>query len=120
MRALFAAGVAALVLCSVGCAGTYRPATAYPRPPLGFVYGHNSAPLQVDFEGESLGAKRGTATTHWLRDIILTGLPLAAWGEASIEAAARDGGITEVKHADYEIMNVLGVYMAFTVHVYGD
>jgi hypothetical protein len=39
--------------------------------------------------------------------------------DASIEAAARQGGLDEVAYADYEMMNVLGVYSEFTVHAYG-
>jgi hypothetical protein len=46
---------------------------------------------------------------------------LVAWGDASYEAAARNGNITVLKHADQEIFQVLlGVYSRWRVVVYGD
>ncbi len=76
--------------------------------------------MQLDFRDTSFGTKKGTAQVQYIRDILITGLPLASWGSASIQDAARDGGITHVRHADYEVMNVLGLYVEFTTIVYGD
>jgi hypothetical protein len=45
---------------------------------------------------------------------------LFAWGDASVAAAARDGGITTIRHADYEYLNVIGLYTSFTTVVRGD
>lgn len=47
-------------------------------------------------------------------------LGLIAIGDASIEAAMKDGGITKIHHVDYESKNILGVYATFTVIVYGE
>ena len=41
-------------------------------------------------------------------------------GDASIEAAARNGGITKIHHVDYRSTNILGIYAKFTVYVYGE
>ena len=51
---------------------------------------------------------------------LMTGLPLASWGGASIEDAADAGGITDVKHADYEVLTVLMFFRKFTLTAYGD
>ena len=52
--------------------------------------------------------------------VLTTGLDLFAWGDASEKAAAANGGITTVRHADYELRAVLWVYRTFTIDVYGD
>lgn len=43
-----------------------------------------------------------------------------ATGDASIQTAAQNGGITEIHHVDYEAQNVAGVIADFTVVVYGN
>jgi hypothetical protein len=46
---------------------------------------------------------------------------LVAWGDASYAAAAANGGITTLRHADQEVFNVLfGLYTRWRVVVYGD
>ena len=42
------------------------------------------------------------------------------WGDASIEAAAQEGGIQTVHYVDYEVLSVLGIYVQLTVEVSGD
>jgi hypothetical protein len=82
-------------------------------PPPGIVFTNNKAPLDLDYQKTDVGSKVGKASTKSI-------LGLFAWGDASTLAAMRDGGITEVKHADYEYLNVIGIYQAFTVVVRGD
>ncbi|MFP5441585.1 MAG: TRL-like family protein [Gammaproteobacteria bacterium] len=41
-------------------------------------------------------------------------------GDASIQTAAQNGGITEIHHVDYEAQNVLGIVTDYTVVVYGN
>jgi hypothetical protein len=45
---------------------------------------------------------------------------LFAVGDASIEAAAKSGGITKIHHVDYETQVILGVLADFTTVVYGN
>jgi hypothetical protein len=47
-------------------------------------------------------------------------LGIIATGDASIEAAARNGGITHIHHVDYESHNFFGVVATFTTVVYGN
>ncbi|MCL1971497.1 MAG: TRL-like family protein [Endomicrobia bacterium] len=45
---------------------------------------------------------------------------LVAMGDASIEAAAKAGGITKISSIDYESKTILGIISTFTTVVYGD
>jgi hypothetical protein len=48
------------------------------------------------------------------------GIVLFATGDASISAAASNGGITRIHHVDHETMNILGIYAKYTTIVYGE
>ena len=43
-----------------------------------------------------------------------------ALGDASIQAAAREAGITRIHHVDYQAKSYVGVYTIYTIIVYGD
>jgi hypothetical protein len=45
---------------------------------------------------------------------------LVATGDASIEAAVKDGGIQKIKYVDYKTKNLLGIIGEYTTYVYGD
>jgi hypothetical protein len=98
-------GVAlAAVLVLASCAIVVSPA-------MGTIYTEVKAPL--------------TATQHPTYSRIgkaecTSILGLIAQGDASIEAAAKAGGITKIHHVDYEAKNILGIYGKFTTVVYGD
>jgi hypothetical protein len=47
-------------------------------------------------------------------------LALVAIGDASIQTAAKNGGIKRIKYVDYEVRNILGVYGEYKTIVYGD
>jgi hypothetical protein len=82
-------------------------------PPTGAVYMSAKAPLDIDVAATDLGTKDGQATSHSV-------LFLVAWGDASVGAAARAGGLKKIKHVDYDYFNILGVYQEFTTIAYGD
>lgn len=102
-------GLLAALLLTTGCAFYSAPVV----PALGWAYTNTQAPLDVDYDQTQLGSKTGRASVSSV-------LGLFAWGDASTTAAARDGGITTIRHADYEYLNVLGVYTTFTTVVRGD
>jgi hypothetical protein len=56
--------------------------------------------------------KRGTASAEGY-------LGLVAQGDASIQAAAEDGGITNIHHVDFNTRSILGLYVEHTTIVYG-
>lgn len=45
---------------------------------------------------------------------------LVAMGDASIQTAAREAGITRIHHVDYQSKSYLGLYTIYTIIVYGD
>ncbi len=80
----------------------------------GCAYVNVKSPLDVDLNRTTLGARTGVAEARSI-------LWLVAWGDASYAAAAANGGITTMRHADQEVFNVLfGLYTRWRVVVYGD
>lgn len=80
----------------------------------GCAYSHIQRPLDENYDNTTLGTKVGRASTHSL-------LWLFAWGDAGTRAAAEDGGISVITHADSEYkMIFFGMYTEVTTVVYGD
>ena len=96
---------AMLVVVLAGCF------TAPVVPPAGLIYTGYEAPMDINTDATQMGT-RGEAYSHCI-------LGLVAWGDASIEAAAQDGAISTVNHADYRALNILLLYQRFTTIVYG-
>jgi len=71
-------------------------------------------PLDRDLNRTPIGTKVGRSS--------MTGvLWVASWGDAGIHAAAQEGGLTTIHHADQEVVLVLlGLYLKLTTVVYGD
>lgn len=101
----------AIMLISFGLFGC---TTAPFQPSVGVMYTDTKAPLQLDYNNTDIGHRVGTGTSTSI-------LGLFAFGDCSIQGAAREGGIKTIKHTDYEFTNVLfGVFTKTTVYVYGD
>lgn len=80
----------------------------------GCVYMKVQRPHDKNYERTELGEKIGTS--H-LKSVLW----LFAWGDAGTKAAADNGGITVIKHADVEYyVLLLGLYTRITTVVYGD
>jgi hypothetical protein len=109
-RLALGSGLLAIALVTSGCAGFFSAPVV---PPLAFVYTNVQAPLDADHDETQLGTKQGSASTQNVLGIV-------SWGDASTSAAAKDGNVTVIRHADYEFFNVLGVYSRFTTVVRGD
>lgn len=101
LKSLAFAGAAAFMLSS--CAMTTSPVS-------GFLYTDVSAPLQAT--SNSVGSKVGTASAKSILGWVGT-------GDASINAAAKSAGITEISHVDYNATNILGLFATYEVVVYG-
>ena len=78
---------------------------------VGYVYQSQKSPGMVT--SNTLGSKVGTAEATSISGIVST-------GDASINAAAKAGGIKKVSHVDYETSNILGIYAKHTTIVYGE
>lgn len=80
----------------------------------GCAYTKIQMPMDKDFDNTDLGAKQGEASSK-------TVLYLVSWGNAGTKAAADDGDIKVIKHADRKIFSILfGLYTKITTVVYGD
>ena len=102
--------VAAAGICG-GCAlSNYRAPVI---PPVAAVFNQTAAPMNLRLRQTKLGTKVGRSTATNI-------LGLIAFGDATIAAAARAGGITTIHHADSELLNILGIYARHTTIVYGE
>jgi hypothetical protein len=98
--------VAALGLVALnGCA----MATGGNAAANGFLYSGYKSPGQV---GAAADGKTGEACISSILGVIAT-------GDASIEAAKKAGGITQIAHIDHEQFGVLGVYATSCTVVHG-
>lgn len=78
------------------------------------VYSRVKIPLDVDLDRTELGAKTGEASSQSL-------LWLVAWGDSGMQAAAQNGGLETLNHADQKVFSILfGLYSRQTTVVYGD
>ena len=103
MKKLLIASVSGAALC--GCV------SAPFMPPTGMV-AEVKAPLSTDGSWK-VGQKSGSAASQSV-------LGLYAWGDCSITAAARAGGLTRVDYVDYKYDNVIGIWQKVTVTAYGE
>ena len=88
---------------------------------LGFAVGSGTGcyinarfPLDLDLDRTTLGDKVGRSS--------VTGVCwLFAWGDGGIQAAALDGEMETIHHADLEVFVILaGLYVRRTTIVYGE
>lgn len=100
------------LIVAVGAATMLSSCAAFvATPALGILYTDVKAPLAATSNSGS--SKVGTAQASSI-------LGLVATGDASIDAAAKAGGITKIHHVDFEAKNILGIYATYTVYVYGE
>lgn len=77
-------------------------------------YVNIKTPYDANLDRTELGAKKGIAQAYSI-------LWLFTWGDTSYATAAKNGGITIIRHADQEIQQVLfGLYTRWRIIVYGD
>ena len=80
----------------------------------GCLYTNTKTPLDTDVSNTVLGSKVGRSSAR-------SYLWLVATGDASVAAAARDGGLTTIYHLDaQQKVYVFGLYIESTTIAYGD
>lgn len=83
-------------------------------PAAGCLYAHYRTPLDTNLENTRLGDKVGTSERRAI-------LWLFLWGDAGTSAAARNGGLRVIHHADREVLSVLfGLYFRERLILYGE
>lgn len=80
--------------------------------PLGVIYTGVQGPMAAG-GGAVKYSKVGKSEAQSVLGIIAT-------GDASIQTAVKNGGITTIKYVDYHVENILGVIGKYTTTVYGD
>lgn len=70
-------------------------------------------------EGKMGVQASGNTTDKEGRACMKSVLGAVAWGDASVEAAKREGGIQTVSTIDYEVENILGIYGKYCLVVRG-
>ena len=110
-RTIIVLGIVCVFAMAAGCAQYRAPVI----PPQGFAFTQVGAPLSTQFnESTAVAPKQGKASA-------VSVLGLVAFGDASLQEAAREGDLRTIHYADYEYLNVLfGMYTSFTVIVHGE
>lgn len=103
-KSLFFSAVVAIAFLFCNCASVSSPV-------FGGLFTDVKAPFAVTSNTGS--TKVGSATAQSILGII-------ANGDASIEAAAKQAGITRIHHVDYQAKSILTFYATFTILVYGE
>lgn len=80
-------------------------------PVTGFLYTNTKAPVTAT--SNPIGSKKGKAS-------VISVLGWVAVGNASIQKAAKEGGIKKISHVDEKSTNILGLFSKYTVTVYGE
>ncbi len=107
MRKLYLVLIAALALTVSAC-GVIPQNTAIFAP-----IAIDAVSPGIDYANSDVRPlKRGEATQ--------TGIVLFVSGDASIEAAMKNGGITKVHHVDYKTTTILFLYTKQTTIVWGE
>lgn len=109
MRVILAAAALSALIALSGCSTT----------PIGAIYTNMQISPIVNQAGEA-GGELGKSASKSGEACAQGVLALAAWGEASIEAAKKAGGISEVVSVDARSYSILGVYQKYCVIVRGN
>lgn len=80
----------------------------------GCIYSNATTPLDENVQETRIGSKQGRASVYIVAWLV-------AWGDAGVEAAARDGNLQVIHHLDIERRVVLfGLFSRITTIAYGD
>lgn len=94
-----------IVLLTSGCATVQSPVN-------GWLYTDIKSPLALG-ESNARPNKVGRASVTSYMGLVTT-------GDASIQSAMKQAGITKIHFIDYESRSFMGVYSEFTAVVYGE
>ncbi len=102
MKKLFA--MVAVAICCVSCGGV--------KAPIG-------GALYLDVkDGMAVTANAGSSKVGTAS---VTGyVGVYAKGDASIQTAAKEAGITRIHHVDYHSTSIVGIINTYTIYVYGE
>ena len=102
-KILLVVGIVGLSVLLNGCISPIPSGTVF----SGATIPHSAVDKDVEY------TKKGVAFSHSV-------LGLFAWGDGGIKRAIKKGNIKTLKFIDYNIYNIVGVYMLYRTEVYGD
>ena len=118
MRSILMAWILA-ALCLVGATGcSHVRSPVVPYRGIGIDeftwsgFTNVTAPVDTTFRETAIGPRTGRATVHNV-------LGLISFGEAGLDAAARNGRLTQIDHIDCRIFTILGLYSFYETIVSG-
>jgi hypothetical protein len=79
-----------------------------------------TAAITVDLKGPMSGYVDNSVKPDKNAMVMAQGVLVVAWGDCSIEAAMKQGGIKKIHHIDTNVTNILGLYAKREVWVYGE
>lgn len=79
--------------------------------PYGSIY--TDVTLPGNATANPVGTKVGTSKATSILGLIGT-------GNAGIDAAAKNGGISKISHVDVKVNSILGIYSTYVTYVYGN
>jgi len=80
----------------------------------GCLYSNVRVPMSTEFRNTRVVTKSGEASTRSVAWLV-------AWGDAGLQKAATNGGLTTLEYADHSLRNILfGLYISNTTVVYGN
>ncbi len=103
MKKVFFLTIAAALFLLYGCATPF---------PVGGIYTEIKVPITAtgaSVKNMKVGEAECTSVLGWV-----------ATGDASIQEAMDDGGITKIHHVDWEAKNILGIIGNYKTIVYGE
>ncbi|MFH0793713.1 MAG: TRL domain-containing protein [bacterium] len=106
----------ALLLLPSGCTLFRAPVVPYYANTFGLNgWGFNDTtfPLDIAFDQTTIGTRKGSTKAY------SAAFGLLAWGNCSIQEAARNGNIATIDHVDMRYFNILLFYTEFETIVYG-
>lgn len=109
MRRFILATLCLSLLLTAGCGGYFAPV----MPPSGLAFTAIKAPIDTDADKTPVASKSGESSSF---SIFL----LFAFGDASVNSAAENGGLTTIDQVDYSYLNILGLFQSFTTIVHGE
>ncbi|GEM_PF-220674 len=91
-----------------GCTMLRSPVVPY----VGSGFNSTTFPVDIAFDQTEIGTRAGRSSAQTI-------LGLISWGDASVAAAARNGGIKQIDHIDAKLFNILVIYVQYETVVYG-
>ena len=109
-RVAFVLALVAVAVMLTGCAGAVvAPVMMQP----GLIITTNTLPLSTNLQGAKVATKRGSASAVSI-------LGLFTIGNAGIDNAVRNAGISTVSYADYRTFSIFLLFNSYTTVVYGE